>query len=172
MRNPGLWLDSKAGVILWVLNLWDLTPGRQCQNWIYCRTHSCCPENWKTYTFVVRSSWPKTNSLLCMSPVKMGLSGISRELQFSFCNHREPFESPRTAKEGKHFYREEKEIARAIVNKESMAFHWLNPCEERRVFLLIGLCHCGREWELPFLVSRLYLIEVSVYEFFIKCWQQ
>ena len=38
---------------------------------------------------------------------------------------------PRMAREGEHFYREEKEIGMAVVNKESMAFHWLGPCQER-----------------------------------------
>ena len=60
---------------------------------------------------------------------------------------------------------EEKEVRRAIVNKQSVAFHWLSPCWERRgVFLLpVGLCCPHRVWELPLLVSGLYLIEVSVY---------
>ena len=31
------------------------------------------------------------------------------------------------------FYREEKEDGRARVNKETMAFHWLNPCQERSI---------------------------------------
>ena len=34
------------------------------------------------------------------------------------------------AREGEHFYREEKELGRAVVNKESMAFHWLSPSRE------------------------------------------
>ena len=33
--------------------------------------------------------------------------------------------------EGDHFYRGEKEVVRAIVNKESMAFQWLRSCQER-----------------------------------------
>ena len=51
--------------------------------------------------------------------------------------------SPRKAREGEHFYREETEVGRVTVNIESMAFPWLSPCQERReVFLLpVGLCY-------------------------------
>ena len=35
--------------------------------------------------------------------------------------------SPSAAKEEALFNREEKEVGRATVNKESMAFHWLSP---------------------------------------------
>ena len=35
------------------------------------------------------------------------------------------------AREGELFYREEKEVGRVIINKESMAFHWLSLCQER-----------------------------------------
>ena len=39
-------------------------------------------------------------------------------------------------------YTGEKEVGRALVNQESVAFHWLNPCQERRViFLPVGLSH-------------------------------
>ena len=45
-----------------------------------------------------------------------------------------------TAGEGELFYRGEKEVA----GPESMIFHWLSICQERReVFLLpAGLCYC------------------------------
>ena len=34
---------------------------------------------------------------------------------------------------------------RAVVNRESMASHWLSPCQERKgVFFLMGLCYCHR----------------------------
>ena len=56
-----------------------------------------------------------------------------------------------------------------IVNKVSMAFHWLSPCRQRKgVLLSFGLCYHQRAWELPLLVSQLYFIEVSVYSFFTK----
>ena len=49
-----------------------------------------------------------------------------------------------------------------------MAFHWLNPCQERRgiFFLPSRLCYHHMAWEFCLLVSWLYLIEVSVYQFF------
>ena len=37
-----------------------------------------------------------------------------------------------------------RKLGGAVINKESVAFHWLIWCQERRVFLLpFGLCyHC------------------------------
>ena len=72
----------------------------------------------------------------------MGLFQISRELQLRVCNHVEPRASPGTAREGDCFYIEEKEAGRATGNKETVAFHCLSPCQERRVFPLpVGLCY-------------------------------
>ena len=59
-----------------------------------------------------------------ISSAKMGLFWISRELQFGVCNHGEP--PARPGRKGVCFYREEKEIERALVSQESMAFHWLS----------------------------------------------
>ena len=52
--------------------------------------------------------------------------------------------------------------------KKVLDFHWLNPCQERRgVFLLpLGLSYRHSAWELPLLISELYLSEVSVYQLF------
>ena len=51
----------------------------------------------------------------------MGLFRISRELQFGICNHDEPHSS-----QGKEnaFTEGETEVGRAVINKESLAFHW------------------------------------------------
>ena len=62
----------------------------------------------------------------------------------------------------------EKEIGRARVNTERVAFHWLCPYQEgREVFLLIFELHCHhRAWSsqlVPRLLSPGYLIELSVY---------
>ena len=71
-------------------------------------------------------------------------------------------------RKGESSWRVEKEIGRARVNTELMAFHWLRPCQERReVFLLtFELCCHHRAWcsqLFPHLVSPLYLTELSVY---------
>ena len=95
----------------------------------------------------------------------MGLFEINRESQVRICNHGEPRARLHTAKKGECYYQREKEVGRAKANKESMAFNWLCPCQERRgVFLLpVGLgCH-DREGELSLLGSQIYLTEVSVY---------
>ena len=65
----------------------------------------------------------------------MGLSRISRELQFEVCICGEPSVSPQSARAGEHFYRWEEEVGRALT--ESMAFHCLRPCQERRAVLLL-----------------------------------
>ena len=65
----------------------------------------------------------------------MRLRGISRELRFGVCNHKCP------AKMERPLYVEEKGVGRPMVSKESLALHWLHPCQERGVSLLpVGLC--------------------------------
>ena len=75
----------------------------------------------------------------------MGLHEISRELQLRVCNNGPPYPSSLRAREAELFYRGGKEVGKKkdTVNKEFMAFHWLNSCQERRgVFLLpVGLCY-------------------------------
>ena len=63
--------------------------------------------------------WPKTNRLPVISPAKTSLFRIRKELQFWVYNHGKSCASPSTAREGQLFYRREKEVWRAIVNKES-----------------------------------------------------
>ena len=52
-----------------------------------------------------------------MFSVKIGLFRISGELQFRVCNHGEPCASSHMAREGEHFYKEEKEVGRAVANR-------------------------------------------------------
>ena len=56
----------------------------------------------------------------------------------------------------------EEEIVRAAVHKEPLVFHWPSSCNKRKgvCLLPLGLCfhHCA--WDLPSLVSQLYIIEV------------
>ena len=86
----------------------------------------------------VWSCWPESNRLSDVSPAKMGLFWINRE--FGVCNHCGPHASLPMAREGERFYRGEKEVGRAIINKESMAFHWLSPCrkEEESFFFQLS----------------------------------
>lgn len=56
------------------------------------------------------------NRLSDISPAKMGLFGISRELQFRVCKHGEAYTNPHTTREEEHFYRWAKEVGRALVN--------------------------------------------------------
>lgn len=59
----------------------------------------------------------------------MGLFKINRELQLHVCNHSEPRASPHTARE-EHSNIEEKEIGKAAVNRDSMAFPLADPARK------------------------------------------
>lgn len=37
--------------------------------------------------------------------------------------------------------------------------------KKRKLLLPVGLCYCGRVWELPLMVNWFYVIEISAYEF-------
>ena len=90
---------------------------------------------WKLFTW---------NRLPDFSPAKMGLFRISIELQFGVCKHGKPYAIP--CMTGK-----EKKGGRAIVNKESIVFHWQSSSQERKeVFLLsVELCCHYRIWDSP-----------------------
>lgn len=87
---------------------------------------------------------------------------ITRELQFRVCNHAEPHASLHVAREGEHFNREEKEVGRPIVDKESMIFHWLSVKKKEHFFSILGSITIAAGGSSPFW-SPNYLIEVSVY---------
>ena len=99
----------------------------------------------------------------------MSLLGISRELQFVVHNRGESLVSSCTAREGGRFYKEEKEVGRARV-KQSVAFHWPSPYQERRgVFILPFGSAIVKGCGAPPSGLRilLYLAEDSVCKFFI-----
>ena len=50
------------------------------------------------------------NRLPDISPAKMGLFRINRELQFSVSDPGKPHASPHIAREGEHFYRMKEEV--------------------------------------------------------------
>ena len=113
-----------------------------------CGHHTCLLTNSISVSGLLWSMFrppkcPEIKILPDISPSKMGLFWISRELQFGVCNHGEPSTSSCTAREGEHFHRDEKEVGRVLVNKEFMAFHWLSPCQERTL-LPVGLCYHHR----------------------------
>ena len=97
-----------------------------------------------------------------ISPANLVILGISRDLQFGVCIHGEPHGSPHTAREGEHFYREEKEVGRAIVNKEPTAFQSVFARKgEKSLFFLLGLAILQGMRASPSGLSTLF--EVSVY---------
>lgn len=54
--------------------------------------------------------------------------------------------------------RGEKELGWAIINKESMALHWLSSCQEGKgvFFLPVGLYDHFRAWGIPLLIFQLF----------------
>lgn len=54
---------------------------------------------------------------IVISPLKMGLLGISKESPLGICNHGEPGANPPAARDEKHFYRGEEDVGKAIVNR-------------------------------------------------------
>lgn len=55
-----------------------------------------------------------------------------KKMQFKIYNYSKWYRNSHTARERELFYREEKEVGETKINKESMAFHWLNCCQEKR----------------------------------------
>ena len=90
-------------------------------------------------------SWP---GLPVISPAKMSLFGISRELQFGVYSQVKLHASPHRARKGELFHRQEKEVGKAGVNQESTAFHWLSCCQDRRG-VFPGLCLLSQDMRAP-----------------------
>ena len=105
--------------------------------------------------------WPKTNRL----PVTSLAKWVFWDQQRIAIRSLQPWQTICKSPHSKGGELLEKAVGRAVVNKEFRTFHWLSCCQERSgVFLFpVGCCHHHREWELPLLVSRLYLIDVFVY---------
>ena len=61
----------------------------------------------------------KQIELTVISPAKVGLLGINKELQLRVCNHDETMQDPSIRWKGALFYGGEKEVGRAEVNSES-----------------------------------------------------
>lgn len=90
-------------------------------------------------------------------------SALAENCSLGVCSHGKPHVSSHVTGEGAYFSKE-KEAGESIVNEESMAFHWLSPCQEEResFFFLFGSAVVpGHVW-LSLLVPQLCLIEVSV----------
>ena len=75
----------------------------------------------------------------------MSLSGILGELQWGVCNHRESRTSPYMVRKGEHFYKGEKEVGRAIVNKSPWFFIGWVLARRVFVFLLGSVILAGQE---------------------------
>ena len=89
--------------------------------------------------------WPDTNGLLDISPAKMGLFKISRELQFGLCNPGQPPASP--CRQGvENPFIERKRKLGWLQETEPMS-----PCHERKgsSLLPVGPCCDCRTWEIP-----------------------
>ena len=89
-----------------------------------------------------RLCWPRTNRLSAISPAKMGIFGTRRELQFwDLQLWRATCKSPHGKRRRTLSWR--KRQLGGLQSTESVAFHRLSPCQERRAALLppAGLCY-------------------------------
>ena len=125
--------------------------------WIFAQWKNASPD----YIY-----WPEINWLPDISPAKMGLFKINRELHFRVCNHGEPRASPFMAREGEHFYREEKEVGRYSKKKKKkeswLSISWvLARKEEESFFFLLGSAVIIWHESSHFPDSWLSLIEVA-----------
>lgn len=86
------------------------------------------------------SCWPKTNRLQGVSPAKMGLFGICRELQFKVYNHGEPHASLHATREAELFYRGEKGLWECYSKQRFHDFSLANLLPEKESVPSVGLC--------------------------------
>ena len=69
-------------------------------------------------------------------------SGSAENCSSSFATRVTPCASPQRARDVEHFYKGKRKL-RGLFIKESMAFHWLNPCQKRKgIFLPVECCYC------------------------------
>ena len=100
--------------------------------------------------------WPKTDRLPDISSAVMGLFGIRILLQFGVCNHKQ---SSQQGQENKFIGW--KRSWEGYNKQRALSFSLAESLPGKWVFLLpIGLCYHYRAWELPILISQLYLVEL------------
>ena len=113
--------------------------------------------------------WPKSNRFSVISPApppkkRQVYSEWVENWNSIFCNHGElTFKSPH-GKWRRMLSLRRKSTWEGKLSEESMTFHWLSLCQERKgIFLLPVRLHCCHRCESSSPGPRLYLIEVSVY---------
>ena len=107
---------------------------------------SWCPNNILLYNklcLMILWYWCKTNRLPDISPGKIGLFWISRQLQFRVCDHNKPRGSPHMAREGDPLYRGGKEVGSAIVDTPRLSL--ARKEEESFFFLWVSAIITGHE---------------------------
>ena len=131
--------------------------------------------HWKLYLHknlhmdIYSSCWHKTNRLPVISPSKMGLFEISKELQFRVCNQVDHVQVL-SKKWRELFYREEEEVERAIVNQESSTYHWLSSSQARKGRLPLVLCYLHRARAPPSGLPTLFFYNfILIRGLFLKC---
>lgn len=105
--------------------------------------------------------------MLDISPAKMTLFGISRELPFGVCSPDEPCASSHTATKGEYVHRGRKSwvgYSKQRVHEFSLD-ESLTGKKRNLFFFLLGSAITAGPESFPF-CSQLYLIEVSVYYYY------
>ena len=135
--------------------------------WIFLISIARLYDSWRYDKFSIllyKYCSDKLNRLPDISPAKIGLFKISRELQFRVCNHGKPHTNSYMAREGGHFYGGKgswegysKQRVNDFLLAESL------PGKKRSVSSSCWTRLSSQVMRAPILVSQLYLFEVFVY---------
>lgn len=100
---------------------------------------------------------------------KTDLFGISRDLQFGVCKRDELCASSYMTRDKEQLWREEKEVRRDVLSRVyGFSLGGSLPGKNRSHSSSCGLIYHHKVWEIPLLVSQLYLTEVT-YLFNFDC---
>ena len=95
---------------------------------------------------------------------KTDLFGISRDLQLGVCKCDELCAISYMTRDKKHFCREEKEVRRDVVSRvHGFSLAGSLPGKNMSHSSSCGLIYHHKMWDIPLLVSRLYLTEVFAF---------
>ena len=144
---------KKRSLALWYTVLWDTvsTEFQKKSNGIYRLVAEC--------KFTAAFYWPKTNGLPDISPATWVYSRSADNCNLGSATMVSHVQVHSKNGEENSIIKGKRKSGGARVNKEPMAFHWLNcdglslaellPGKKRKLFFFRWLCYLHRAWELP-----------------------